>query len=208
MFDLSFSRVASGNRGALLAAGLLLMAMPSMSESFANALGTYVHEPDASFAWKRTEHKKIKGATLTHLELISQTWRGNLWSHDLLIVRPTTLRQTDIAMLFIADDGYDARDEEADRFDEVAQRAGAIVAILSKVPNQPLYNGLKEDGLIAFTLDQYLKTGDATWPLLFPMVKSAVRAMDALQTLRGRSSTRRSIASLCPARPSAVGRAG
>jgi PhoPQ-activated pathogenicity-related protein len=182
MFDLSFSRVASGNRGGLLAAGLLLMAMPSMSESFANALGTYVHEPDASFAWKRTEHKKIKGATLTHLELISQTWRGNLWSHDLLIVRPTTLRQTDIAMLFIADDGYDARDEEADRFDEVAQRAGAIVAILSKVPNQPLYNGLKEDGLIAFTLDQYLKTGDATWPLLFPMVKSAVRAMDALQT--------------------------
>jgi PhoPQ-activated pathogenicity-related protein len=182
MFDLSFSRVASGNRGGLLAAGLLLMAMPSMSESFANALGTYVHEPDASFAWKRTEHKKIKGATLTHLELISQTWRGNLWSHDLLIVRPTTLRQTDIAMLFIADDGYDARDEEADRFDEVAQRAGAIVAILSKVPNQPLYNGLKEDGLIAFTLDQYLKTGDATWPLVFPMVKSAVRAMDALQT--------------------------
>ena len=182
MFDLSFSRVASGNRGGLLAAGLLLMAMPSMSESFANALGTYVHEPDASFAWKRTEHKKIKGATLTHLKLISQMWRGNLWSHDLLIVRPTTLRQTDIAMLFIADDGYDARDEEADRFDEVAQRAGAIVTILSKVPNQPLYNGLKEDGLIAFTLDQYLKTGDATWPLLFPMVKSAVRAMDALQT--------------------------
>ena len=112
MFDLSFSRVASGNRGGLLAAGLLLMAMPSISESFANALGTYVHEPDASFAWKRTEHKKIKGATLTHLELISQTWRGNLWSHDLLIVRPTTLRQTDIAMLFIADDGYDARDEK------------------------------------------------------------------------------------------------
>ena len=159
------------------------MAMPSMSESFANALGTYVHEPDASFAWKRTEHKKIKGATLTHLELISQTWRGNFWSHDLLIVRPTTLRQADIAMLFIADDGYDARDEkEADRFHEVAQRAGAIVAILSKVPNQPLYDGRKEDALIAFTFDQYLKTRDPTWPLLFPMVKSAVRAMDTLQT--------------------------
>ena len=182
MFDLSFSRVASGNRGGLLAAGLLLMAMPSISESFANALGTYVHEPDASFAWKRTEQKKIKDATLTHLELISQTWRGHLWSHDLLVVRPTTLRQTDIAMLFIADDGYNARDEEADRFHEVAQRAGAIVAILSKVPNQPLYDGLKEDGLIAFTFDQYLKTSDPTWPLLFPMVKSAVRAMDALQT--------------------------
>ena len=183
MFDLSFSSVASGNRGGLLAAGLLLMAMPSMSESFANALGTYVLEPDASCAWKRTDQKKIKDATLTHLELISQNWRGHLWSHDLLVVRPIALRQPDIAMLFITDDLYNPRDEkEAERFDQVAQRADAIVAILTKVPNQPLYNGLKEDGLIAFTLDQYLKTGDATWPLLFPMVKSAVRAMDALQT--------------------------
>jgi hypothetical protein len=30
------------------------------------------HEPDASFAWKRTEQKKTEDATLTHLELISQ----------------------------------------------------------------------------------------------------------------------------------------
>ena len=159
------------------------MAMPSMSESFANALETYVHEPDASFAWKRTEHKEIKDANLTHLELISQNWRGHFWSHDLLIVRPTALRQADIAMLFITDDLYNPRDEkEAERCNEVAQRAGAIVAILSKVPNQPLYDDRKEDALVAFTFDQYLKTRDPTWPLLFPMVKSAVRAMDTLQT--------------------------
>ena len=159
------------------------MGMLSMSDCLANALENYVHEPDASFAWKQTDQKKIKDATLTHLELISQTWRGHFWSHDLLVVRPTTLRHPDIAMLFIADDSYNARDEkEADRFLEVAQRAGAVVAILSKVPNQPLYDGLKEDALIAFTFDQYLKTGDPTWPLLFPMVKSAIRAMDTLQS--------------------------
>ena len=183
MFDLSFSRVSSGTRGRFLAVGLLLMGMLSMSDCLANALENYVHEPDASFAWKHTDQKKIKDATLMHLELISQTWRGHIWSHHLLVVRPTTLRQADIAMLFIADDSYNARDEkEAERFHEVAQRAGAVVAILSKVPNQPLYDGLKEDALIAFTFDQYLKTGDPTWPLLFPMVKSAVRAMDTLQT--------------------------
>jgi PhoPQ-activated pathogenicity-related protein len=183
MFDLSFSRVSSDTRGRFLAVGLLLMGMLSMSDCLANALENYVHEPDASFAWKHSDQKKIKDATLTHLELISQTWRGHIWSHHLLVVRPTTLRHADIAMLFIADDSYNARDEkEADRFHEVAQRAGSVVAILSKVPNQPLYDGLKEDALIAFTFDQYLKTGDPTWPLLFPMVKSAVRAMDSLQT--------------------------
>ena len=159
------------------------MGMLSMSDSLANALLAYVHEPDTSFAWKRIDQKKIKDATLTHLELISQNWRGHFWSHDLLIVRPTTSRQADIAMLFITDDSFNASDEkEADPFNEVAKRAGAIVAILSKVPNQPLYDGRKEDALIAFTFDQYLKTRDPTWPLLFPMVKSAVRAMDTLQT--------------------------
>ena len=86
---------------------------------------TYVREPDGSFAWKCTEQKKIKDATLTHLEFVSQTWRGHFWSHHLLVLRPTTLRQADIAMLFITDDGYKApAEKEADPFHEVAQRAG------------------------------------------------------------------------------------
>ena len=183
MFDVSFSGVSSDNRGRILGVALLLMTLLAMSESLANALETYVRKPDASFAWKRTEQKKIKDLTLTHLEFISQTWRGHFWSHHLLVVRPTTVRQADVAMLFITGGSYNVPDEkETERFHEVAQRAGAVVAILNKVPNQPLYDGRKEDALIAFTFDQYLKTGDPTWPLLFPMVKSAVRAMDTLQS--------------------------
>jgi PhoPQ-activated pathogenicity-related protein len=65
----------------------------------------------------------------------------------------------------------------------VAQRMGIVVALVSQVPNQPLFEGLSEDALIAYTFDQFLKTKDETWPCLLPMTKSAVRAMDAVTEL-------------------------
>jgi PhoPQ-activated pathogenicity-related protein len=162
-------------------AGVVLIGAACASVQ-AGALEEYLARPDKSFNWKRTEQKKAAGGTLTHLELVSQTWRGQFWSHHLLVLRPQAVRYPDFAVLFVTGGSYNAPNEkDLGLYETVARQAGVITAILNKVPNQPLYDGKGEDALIAYTFNQYLKTGDKTWPLLFPMVKSAVRAMDTLQ---------------------------
>lgn len=143
------------------------------------ALIDYVRRADDSFVWKELERRDVEGVTAVRLECVSQTWRSNVWQHQLLVVRPPKLEHPDIALLSIGGDGNVERQFEL--LKTLALRAGAMTACLSRVPNQPLYNGRKEDSLIAYTFEQYLKSGDATWPLLFPMVKSAVRGMDSVQ---------------------------
>src|SRR5256885_11934334 len=71
----------------------------------------------------------------------------------------------------------------AKEFVRLANALHAPVVIVRQVPFEPLFGGRREDALIAYTFDQYLQTGEPDWPLLLPMVKSASRAMDAVQRL-------------------------
>ncbi len=159
--------------------GLLLSSISF--DALGNALEDYVRSPDHSFAWHKVAERPVGSTTAVRVECTSQAWRGHLWRHELLVVRPEKIRNPDIALLFITGDGK--VEDDFDLLKMLAERAGAIAAVINRVPNQPLYDGRKEDALIAYTFDQFTKTGDPTWPLLLPMVKSAVRGMDAVQEL-------------------------
>jgi PhoPQ-activated pathogenicity-related protein len=145
----------------------------------ADALADYISRADDSFAWKKTDQHQTNSLNVVRLDCISQTWRGQAWHHQLLLAQPAKLRNPDIAFLFITGDGDVGR--HLDLLRTLAERAGSIAAVINDIPNQPLYDGLKEDDLIAYTFNQFLESGDPTWPLLFPMAKSAVRGMDAVQ---------------------------
>mgnify|MGYP003333831396 FL=1 len=162
---------------------LALALLASLPAQAAEALLDYVRKPDTSFAWTRAEQREVDGFSATRLDLTSQSWRGHVWQHQVLVVRPPQVRNPDIAFLFITGDGDVSK--LFNLMKTLAERAGAVAAAVNKVPNQPLYDGRKEDALIAYTFDQFLKTGDREWPLLFPMTKSAVRAMDAVQAFCG-----------------------
>lgn len=152
------------------------------------ALRSYLHNGDQSFQWEVQEKFEAGDATLYRLIFTSQTWRNILWKHELTVIVPKDLKYRD-ALLFIT--GGSVKDGEPNihqwdkgeivSFSEVAKKNKAIVAIVWQVPNQPLYDDLTEDALISYTLHNYQNDHDLTWPLLFPMTKSAVRAMDAVQ---------------------------
>ncbi len=150
-------------------------------------LRQYLEKPDDAFALQPTGTTQLPGGTIHTHQLTSQTWREKPWVHDLVVAVPDELRHTDTMVLVVG--GGRNHDRAMPSFSrteyliglEAIRRTGARVAVLSQVPNQPLWGGLNEDDLIARTFAEYLKTRDPSLPLLFPMVKSVVRAMDALE---------------------------
>jgi PhoPQ-activated pathogenicity-related protein len=139
----------------------------------------YVKQPDAAFAWKIQGKTALAEGTVYDLHLVSQVWQGITWEHQLQVYVPKDVKPT--ATMFLWNQGGKANAASIAFGMDLAKKMNAPVAILYGIPNQPLFDGKKEDALIAETFVRYLKTKDESWPLLFPMVKSMARAMDALQ---------------------------
>jgi len=153
------------------------------------ALDSYIHNGDKTYKWEEKESFTENGLTVNQILLTSQTWRGIVWKHQLTVITPDE-RKYDGALLFVTGGGIKngepnwntkTNDPVLRGLMGLALENHATVAVIQQVPNQPLFDNLKEDALISYTLHNFKNDKDYTWPALFPMVKSAVKAMDAVQ---------------------------
>lgn len=157
-------------------------------------LRDYVNRADASYGWVVRQRSQWGGCDVVELTLTSQTWQELVWRHRLFVIVPPGLPPQTPALLVVGGGSWKDTDanpieagqqpslpKEAILLGTYAQQLGCPVAVLLNVPRQPIFDGRKEDAIIALTFEAYLDSGDGDWPLLLPMVKSVVRAMDAVQ---------------------------
>jgi PhoPQ-activated pathogenicity-related protein len=144
-------------------------------------LRSYVMADDPAYRWEHVAQTRPQEGLVVHeLRLISQVWQGITWQHRLRLIAPQAPQDLpSLALLLVT--GTGAGEQEGREALLMARVLRAPVALLSDIPNQPLFGGLAEDDLLAHTFVQSLTTREATWPLLLPMVKGVVRAMDAIQ---------------------------
>ncbi len=159
---------------------LTLVALLALTSRSAHAdLAAYLRAPDPAYRWEKVSETPVEGAIAVELKLTSQTWQGAPWTHKLVIVRPLKLDHPHFCTLL--NTGGHGSDSENQVASVAAQATGASFAILYDIPNQPLFDGLTEDALVAHTFQKYLETSDDTWPLQLPMTKAILKAMDAIQ---------------------------
>jgi len=142
-------------------------------------LRDYVGRAEPEFRWEKLQETKQGNVTVYDLQMVSQVWRGIRWQHRIQVFRPDKL-EFPKTMLLVITGGGPGRDAVGYGC-MLANALGAAGAALYQIPNQPLFDGLKEDHLIAHTFVKLLETKEKDWPLLLPMTKSAVKAMDVLQ---------------------------
>ncbi len=158
------------------------------------ALDRYIAKPDPSYGWKLANTVSGQGYKGYILELSSQTWRSAtevdrpVWKHWLTIIKPDKATSNK-ALLFIG--GGSNKDTVpaavSERTLSFAMETNTVIAELGMVPNQPLFfsdskeKGRSEDDLIAYSRIKQINTGDDEWLVRLAMVKSGVRALDAVQ---------------------------
>lgn len=165
------------------------------------ALSSYLNNGDQTYAWEIRDSLVYEKGTIFQVLLTSQRWREHTWRHQLNIIVPRKVTHNG-GLLFISSGRMQKENPGMPEWHNltndglirgvarIAEENQAVAAVIRQVPNQPLYGELVEDELISYTLHQFQEDGDYSWPLLFPMVKSAVRGMDAVQEMVASRSPR------------------
>jgi len=152
-------------------------------------LKSFVDAPDADYKWEKRESGEAEGCRWARIHMVSQKWKEVVWRHVVWIVVPNQPQHPSHGLLYIAGGGWRpewgdegpkqlAPTDEVKRMALLARASGSPLCVVQHVPFQPMFDGMVEDQIISKTFVEFLKSGDSTWPLLLPMVKSAVRAMD------------------------------
>ena len=160
----------------------------------ATALDDYVALSDTNYTYEMTNQsfKLLPPTTGYTLRLTSQNWRSSsevdrtVWRHWVTIIVPVgTIKNT--ALLYITGgDTNDLAPAVEDDLRTLSFATGSVIVSFTAVPNQPLRFAdetisRSEDEIIAYSWNKFLNGGDDFWPAQLPMVKSAIRCMDAVQ---------------------------
>ena len=178
----------------LCVSALLAVGAAAQAKVEQTALDRYIAQKDSVYGWKLVSTIEGAGYRGYVLELTSQTWRSEkdvdrpVWKHWLTIVKPEKIAGNK-ALLFIGsgNNNNPASTRVSDRTAKIAVETQSVVAELGMVPNQPLRftdspdKARSEDDLIAYTRVKHFSTKDDFWLVRLAMVKSGVRAMDAIQ---------------------------
>ena len=160
-------------------------------------LDLYVAAPDTNYGYTLMNTIPGAGQTTYVLEMRSQVWlttnevNQTLWKHWLIIVAPTGVTNSQSLLFISGGSNPGTMPTSGDpTLIQAALDTRTIVTELRMVPNEPLvFAGetinRSEDSIIAYSWDQYLRTGDARWPAQLPMTKAAVRAMDTVTAFCG-----------------------
>ncbi|HET9298838.1 MAG TPA: PhoPQ-activated pathogenicity-related family protein [Candidatus Polarisedimenticolaceae bacterium] len=156
----------------------------------AGALERYVQAPDPAYAYHQVKTLEGDGYRAHVLEMTSQSWRTpeevdrTVWKHYVTVIVPRQVRHRTALLYISGGRSTSPAPEEANPVvARIATATGAVGVYLQQVPNQPLTflgDGVprREDALLAYAWDRFLRSGDATWLPRLPMTKAVVRAMD------------------------------
>ncbi len=159
----------------------LLLAALSCSVFAAGELKSYVQKEDDSFEYtlSKIQLYSNRQVSVTTFDMTSQEWQGEKWNHKVQIYYPSQCTMKSTCLLLVT--GGEPSTDKTATLVQACYALSAPVAVLYDIPNQPLFDK-KEDALIAYTFEKAVEENDlVNWPLLFPMVKSVVRAMDLIE---------------------------